>query len=730
MLTTRLYSRDVLFLLFLLGFSGHLTAQSAQITGRIIDENGQPLAGVNIALERTVLGAATDLDGFFIIQRAPSGSFTLAVSMIGYRTYKQDVLIVQGEAIDIGIVPLSPKPISGETVVITASKYEQELQNVPASLSLISRQEIQSRNILTIDQALKYVPGVNMNSTQMNIRGSSGYSRGVGSRVFFLIDGIPILTGDTREVSYDVIPTYLIERVEIVKGAGSALYGSSALGGVVNMITKDIDQIPHYYVKLYGGVHSNTAYPQWNWSDNSRFYNGLSGHFSRKFRKLGIQLGGAYDRDDSYRQNDQRKRYSGSGKLTWAISPYHQFTMAGNYMEQDRENFLYWKNLQYALQPPDDQIGDQVKSKRYYLSGQYRYLQSRNQLLIVRGIWFWNRFRDNIASIQTTGNESISKNLFGEIQYTTFVKQFSLTSGVSGNTNSAESNIFGNHSASSYAAYIQTEGPVTAKVRLTVGARLDYFQMDSVESDYQVNPKIGLVYSPFIETNLRTTLAWGFRAPSLAEVFTSTDASGFQVVPNTKLKPEESVYLETGIKQIFQERLTLDVAAFHSRYRNLIEGEFLASGEIQFQNITRATIWGIETALSGSLWKEYLRGNLSYTYVNPRDEETNEYLKFRPRHLFYISAMTRLAPFQFSLDYRFIKKYDRIDEKFALLIEDAEQRVDAHILDFRILWNLNLTRFPLRLTLQFNNLLRYYYVDLVGSLAPLRGITLTLESGF
>ena len=188
--------------------------------------------------------------------------------------------------------------------------------------------------------------------------------------------------------------------------------------------------------------------------------------------------------------------------------------------------------------------------------------------------------------------------------------------------------------------------------------------------------------------------------------------------------------METGIKQIFQERLTLDVAAFHSRYRNLIEGEFLASGEIQFQNITRATIWGIETALSGSLWKEYLRGNLSYTYVNPRDEETNEYLKFRPRHLFYISAMTRLAPFQLSLDYRFIKKYDRIDEKFALLIEDAEQRVDAHILDFRILWNLNLTRFPLRLTLQFNNLLRYYYVDLVGSLAPLRGITLTLESGF
>ena len=94
-MTIRIYCQSLLAFFLISGFTGHLTAQSAQITGRIIDENGQPLAGVNIALERTVLGAATDLDGFFIIQRAPSGSFTLAVSMIGYRTYKQDILITQ-----------------------------------------------------------------------------------------------------------------------------------------------------------------------------------------------------------------------------------------------------------------------------------------------------------------------------------------------------------------------------------------------------------------------------------------------------------------------------------------------------------------------------------------------------------------------------------------------------------------------------------------------------------
>ena len=191
-----------------------------------------------------------------------------AATMLAQKTHAPNILIVFEAG---GVAPLLPE------MPISVGDSRTFYKGIMAS-GMVQIMETCARG--TVDYT--FLGGAqidmygNMNSTQMNIRGSSGYSRGVGSRVLFLIDGIPILTGDTREVSYDVIPTYLIERVEIVKGAGSALYGSSALGGVVNMMTKEIDQLPHYYLKMYGGLHSQTAYPQWNWSDKSRSPNRIS----------------------------------------------------------------------------------------------------------------------------------------------------------------------------------------------------------------------------------------------------------------------------------------------------------------------------------------------------------------------------------------------------------------------------------------------------------------------
>jgi outer membrane receptor for ferrienterochelin and colicins len=699
-----------------------------RITGRVVDENNSPLAGAAVSVEGTVLGAATDLDGYFVIEKIPPGQFTLKFTMLGYRPVKKTISLAAGEVINIGTVKVEMAPVPGEAVVVTAAKYEQKMQDVPVSLSLIDRRELQMRNIVTIDQALQYVPGVNMNSSQMNIRGSSGYSRGVGSRVLFLLDGIPFMTGDTREISYEALPTYMIERVEVMKGAGSALYGSSALGGVVNIITRDIDASPFLYVKLYQGLYSNSTYDQWNWSSKRRFFNGFSGLTSHKMGKFGFQMGGAYAGDDSYRQNDTRKRYSVNARIQWWISPYEELILSGNYMHQDRENFLYWQDLDHALQPAADQLGDKVTSIRRYINGQYRYLLGSNRFLTIRGIWFRNQFTDNITAEQ--GNKSTSHNLTTEIQYSSRIRTALLTLGTEGTLNKAESNIFGEHSGNSVAGYLQLEMPLTSKWRITGGARADYFYMDSVKSETQINPKLGITFSPAISTTFRASFGLGFRAPSLAEVFTSTTASGFQIIPNINLRPEQSTSFETGLNHNFGERFNLDVAYFYNRYRDLIEGEFLESGQVQFQNITRAEIQGGEVDVSAQLVPDLLRTHISYTYVNPWDLDSLQFLRFRPRHLFYLNNQLTLGKLQLFLDYRYIKKYDRIDEKFLVLIPDAEKRVDAHIVDVRAAIPVQISRIPLLLTLQINNLLQYYYVDLIGSLAPLRNFTLTLETGF
>lgn len=706
----------------------YASAQQSVIQGTVLDENNQPLVGVNVSLEGTVLGAATDQNGKYRIIQVPANTFTLTFNMIGYRSEKRVIHVPAHTVVEVGITKLTVAPISGETIVITASKYEQKIQDVPVSLSVLNRQDILARNSITLDKALQYIPGINLNSSEMNIRGSSGYSKGVGSRVLLLIDGIPMMTGDTREISYDVIPTYLIERVEVLKGAGSALYGSSALGGVVNFITQDIDQAPHYYLKFYGGLYSKTSYEQWNWSEKNRYQGGTMTSFSGRLGAIGIQLGGAYDGDNGYRQNDTRDRYSGSGKIQWYISPYQQLTVSGNYMYQHRKNFLYWRDLQHALQPPVDQLDDQVTSHRYYVTSHYKFILGKNQLLTCRGIWFWNRFDDTVS--RGSINRSTSKNVNGEIQYNSQLNKLSLTTGLETATNFTESTMFGTHSGYTMAGYLQFEVPLFQKWRTTLGTRIDFFDINSVKSELQVNPKVGMVYTLTPSTTLRTSLGRGFRAPSLAEIFTSTFASGFQVIPNPDLKPEKSISIEAGVNHRYFNLVSVDAAYFYNRFNDLIEGEFLESGQIQFQNITRAQVHGLEITINGQILPRYFDVGVGYTYADPIDLDTKEFLKFRPRHILYLNSSSKMNRFQFQVDYRFIKKYDRIDDKFSLLIKDAEARVDAHIVDARLSATFQISQLPTRLSLQINNLFNYYYVELVGALAPVRTFQIVLETGF
>ncbi len=231
-------------------------------------------------------------------------------------------------------------------------------------------------------------------------------------------------------------------------------------------------------------------------------------------------------------------------------------------------------------------------------------------------------------------------------------------------------------------------------------------------------------------TTVRSSFGTGFRAPSLAEIFTSTDASGFRVIPNPDLRPERSVSLEVGLNQFITSRFNADLAYYYGRYRDLIEADFLNSGEIQFQNIIRARVQGCEAMFTGDIVPRILSSRLGYAYVEPIDLDSGEFLKFRPRHMLYINLRGDITFALVELDYRFIKAYDRIDPNLVLLIADGEERVDTHVVDFRIGTHFVLARLPLRVTFQIENLFNYYYVDLIGTLAPIRNFTLTLESGF
>lgn len=704
----------------------------ATLRGKVTDTRGIPLIGANVMLKGTILGAATNSAGEFVITNVPAGKFTMAVYFIGFRPKEIAVTLTPGDTTDVGRVILEATAVSSEPVVVTASKYEQNLQDVPVSISAVGAREIRYRNSITFGDALKYISGVNLNASQVNIRGSSGFSYAVGSRVLLLLDGVPLLTGDTGEINFEAVPVYLIERMEVQKAAGSALYGSNALGGVINLVTRDIGSVPQLYMKIYGGLYSNPYYDEWKWSERSRYLNGIELNYARKINKVGIMIGGSRFEDDSYRENDSRRRYSGSAKIKWDLSPFQQLTLSGNYMYQKRKSFLWWRSLQDALRPPENQLNDRVESRRTYVTAHYRHILNRDRYVTLRGVWFGNRFED---TTEETGNRSTSNSLDGEVQFNQRAGKHFLTAGVQGTAGFARSDIFGNNSSGYAALYVQDEIDWRYRLKTTIGARFDYFNIKTVGSEARFNPKLAVVYKAFQGNALRASFGTGFRAPSLAEVFTSTSFSGLLVIPNEdSLKAERSSSVEIGLNQLVGSWLSADVSLFQNDYWNLIEASLVvrdgvATGEAQFQNISRARIRGIEVNVSGNYWDNRMKIGAGYTYVDPRNLGSGAYLNYRPRHLFYSNGRITAGPFQAGLDYRFISRFDNVEDLLSNIIPDSDKQVDAHVVDLRFSAVAPVFGQPVRISFHVNNLLQYNYVEVVGALAPIRNYVLTFETG-
>ena len=716
-------------LLFALPIIG--LTQTSTINGRIVDANNVPVSGANVYLIGTVLGASSDDQGIFHIGKVPAGAFQLMISVIGYEQKKLALQIKAGQQINIGVITLSDMAFNSEPILVTASRYEQNIQDIPVSVDMISRQEMQSRNTVSIDKALQYVPGLNLNQSQLNIRGSTGYSKGVGSRVIMLVDGMPYLTGDTQDLIFSAIQINQIERIEIVKGAGSALYGSSAMGGVVNVITKDISEEPQATLKFYGGFYSDPYYPQWRWNKDNKYMNGMSFDYSARSGFIGYNLAASTDQDDSHKQNDWFKRYQAGGKLQFTLSPYRRLVIGGNYMTQKRGDFLYWKDLAHALIPPAGQLDDIVKSTRYHLSADFRQILDNRKFYSLKTIWFKNHFEDNIEGAQgQQGNNSTSDFLNTEFQYTWQRPNQHWIGGISLTLNSVESNLFGNQGGKGAAFFIQDEIKWNDKISSTLGLRFDYFDLDSIGVNNQLNPKLGIVYKIWEGAALRTSLGSSYRAPSIAEAFTSTSAGGLKVIPNLNLDPEKSWSYELGLNQFLGQNLFFDLAFFYTRVWDLIEGKFVESGNVQFINITDARIMGGEVVLNWEIVKDLFSWRLGYTYSDPWNLSQEKYLTYRPRHLFYQHAVFNYRNLQLNMDYRLISRYDQIDESFSLIISDAEERVTAHVVDLRLSLHFPVKGVNLETSLQVNNAFQYNYVDVVGSIAPIRHVIWTLAAAF
>lgn len=241
----------LLIVILLCSVSFQAYAQNATIKGVVKDASNQELLfGVNVVVRGTTTGTSTGFDGDFSLN-VKSGNVTLVFSYLGYDTKEQNVTISDGQTRTINI-DMNEEATLLETIVVSASKFEKKLGEETVSLDVIKPSVLENQNLVTIDNAVERSPGVAVIDGQVNIRGGAGYSYGAGSRVLLLLDDLPILQADAGFPNWSSIPTENIGQIEIIKGAASALYGSSAMNGVINVRTAYATNEPVTKISVYG----------------------------------------------------------------------------------------------------------------------------------------------------------------------------------------------------------------------------------------------------------------------------------------------------------------------------------------------------------------------------------------------------------------------------------------------------------------------------------------------
>lgn len=711
--------RSIFMITVLFGGTPLFSQASGSLTGTITDAGtGDELPGVNITLVGTVLGAASDGDGQYRIDNIPVGTYDVQITMIGYkRELKSDVVIRANSQTSLD-VQLQETVIETPELMVTANKRRQSIQDSPNSIGVLTNKDFARRNNVRLDEILQYSSGVNFVGSQVNIRGSSGFNYGAGSRVLFLVDGVPVMPGDSGDIKWNMIPATQIERVEVIKGAGSALYGSSALGGVINIITKKASSKPVTNLRISSGIYDEPLHPEWRWSTRLRNYSDIDIDHTRKLGESSELLVAAGQHQSmGYIQNTEYLRHNASLKWNAKPSGSHNLTLSMNYEGGESQSSLMWRSQRRALEVNPDALGDYIESQKYSTTLFHQWVLAKNFGLHSRVSYFhnyWkNWFHDNITAssahkpgIEIQGDWQISD-------------ENSLIFGTEGSWDHVVSGLVGTHDQYTVAAYAQNERQLMTNVRLTLGMRYDYQYVDNGFNDSELSPKVGLVWHAQSYMRFRASSGRGFRVASMSERFPSGIYSGLTIVPNPDLKSETAWSHEVGVNLNPSPVFYLDIAGFWNDYWDMIEPKPNENQVIRFTNVTRARITGIETNLN-VLPLRNLMLNVGYTYMDPYDVEMDTTLAYRPRHILTTSLTYTWGNVEVGADYRFVSKFERVE------VYPNDDRVDQKVLDLRAAFNFT----GWRLSANVNNVFNHNHIQMERTLMPIRHYVLSLSTQF
>ena len=553
----------LLWSFFILGMV-QVYSQNASISGKVISD-GKTVPFANIYLEDSLLGTSTDIDGNYLLNDIPSGNYKLKATAMGYLPFTRNISLSENEIKTIAITLIASPEQLDETVVTGTLKPVSRLES-PVPVEVYSPAFLKKNPTANIFEALQNVNGVRpqincnvCNTGDIHINGLEG------PYTLVLIDGMPIVSGLGTVYGLSGIPNSLIEQIEIIKGPASSLYGSEAVGGLINVITKNTLEAPEFFADAFA-----TGWGEYNLDIGAKINLG---------KRMDMILGMNYfnydtpidNNGDNFTDLTLQNRTSIFQKWNFQRKNNRILSLAGRFFYEDR----WGGEMQWSpeFRGSDEVYGESIYTRRWEILGKYQ-LPTREKLLFS---FSYNDHNQNsvYGDIPYLADQRIG---FGQLTWDKTWDNHDVLFGTAVRYNYYDDDTpatanFGENEPDEIvipSIFIQDEIQLAKKHSVLLGMRYDY------------DSRHGAIYTPRtaykfkISDNdiLRFNAGTGFRVVNLFTEDHAALTGARDVIIAEELKPERSINVNLNyLKKIYSDNGTfasMDVSAFYTHFSNII----------------------------------------------------------------------------------------------------------------------------------------------------------------
>lgn len=660
------------------------TKTDAMLFGHVVDKETQKhLPYVTITVKNTNLVTAADATGHFKLAHLPIGKQTIVAQFVGYQTQEIEVEMVKGKGVTI-YFELEEDVLNLNQVVVTGTRTQHYVKSVPVRTEVVTSQALKNKNAWNVFDALEGVPGIRVENQCQFCNFTMVRMQGLGSEhTQVLINGQPVYSGLASVYGLEQIGTGDVDRIEVVKGAGSALYGSSAIAGAINIITKEPSPIPSISADLQFGNHNTNVYNLAASMRNSKGNIGMSAYAQKIDHGVIDETGEGATRKEVSAKDGVSDRVASKlhniGLNFFIDNPFFgndKLILRGKTINEKREGGVLTNDL---YKNPFSEGTENITTDRYELEAAYSKQFGLNSSLNFTNTYVnHNRNATNDSFLNdykdTHNNESpnvedmrpylaTENSVVSTLTYATKLCNHHLLFGVQNYISRLnesgmyvvvddESSFFGqaykstaHKGANEIGAFIQDEWHVTNNLVVVPGVRMDYhksseeyksdkkvFDKDFPKTEFlqaSVTPRLAVKYNIGKNWVVRANAGTGFRAPYGFSEDLHLCSGSPRVWKSSELKAETSRSANLSA-DYYGDAFQISGNIFYTHLKNKIDfgdadDAVKALGyTYQWDNVDDATVKGVElTVLVNPFRNLNLGVDFAFnhgTYNNIRDD--------------------------------------------------------------------------------------------------------------